>query len=238
MAIRWAVRAVRAAPGDAARLSSSDAAGRFMLMGGEAFDDPALRLLELRLLAPRPDQPGQGGLEGRPLPAVPGDDQEYHPAARGAEDGQLSMTEHDAGLPSHRRHTERRRGRAEDGAADHPAARLSQNRIAPGARWRRPRRRFPSGHARPARLRRVGPARGRRSLQNRHPSTICSRSPMRSASSRFALVGHDWGGAIAWGAALRGDPRIAASASSTRRIRRLPEEPDRGSPINAPPRNI
>lgn len=30
--------------------------------------------------------------------------------------------------------------------------------------------------------------------------------------ARFALVGHDWGGAIAWGAALRGDPRLSRLA--------------------------
>jgi pimeloyl-ACP methyl ester carboxylesterase len=29
---------------------------------------------------------------------------------------------------------------------------------------------------------------------------------------RFALVGHDWGGAIAWAAAIRGDPRISRLA--------------------------
>jgi len=32
------------------------------------------------------------------------------------------------------------------------------------------------------------------------------------AIERFALVGHDWGGAIAWAAALRGDPRLIALA--------------------------
>jgi pimeloyl-ACP methyl ester carboxylesterase len=29
---------------------------------------------------------------------------------------------------------------------------------------------------------------------------------------RFSVVGHDWGGAIAWGAALRGDPRLTRLA--------------------------
>ena len=43
-------------------------------------------------------------------------------------------------------------------------------------------------------------------------STTSSRSPMRWASRSFALVGHDWGGAIAWGAALRGDPRLTRLA--------------------------
>jgi pimeloyl-ACP methyl ester carboxylesterase len=32
------------------------------------------------------------------------------------------------------------------------------------------------------------------------------------ALERFAVVGHDWGGAVAWGAALRGDPRLTRLA--------------------------
>ena len=67
------------APGHEARLSSASG-GRLMLMGGEALLDPPLRLLELRLLVARPDQPGEGGLEGAALPADPRRRPGIHPA--------------------------------------------------------------------------------------------------------------------------------------------------------------
>ena len=44
---------------------------RLMLLGGEAFADPAPRLVELRQLVARADRPGQGGLAGAALPAGP-----------------------------------------------------------------------------------------------------------------------------------------------------------------------
>ena len=45
----------------------------------------------------------------------------------------------------------------------------------------------------------------------------------------FALVGHDWGGAIAWPAALRSDPRLErlAIVNAPHPVD-LPEKPDRG----------
>src|SRR5205814_8913478 len=56
------------------------------------YDSP-LRVLELRLLVARPDQPGQGGLEGAAFRADPRRRPGIYPASRGAADGQLSMTE-------------------------------------------------------------------------------------------------------------------------------------------------
>ena len=79
-------------PGHQARLSSSSGA-RLMLMGGQALHHAALRLLELRLVIARPDQPGQGGLEGAALSADPRRRPGIYSAARSAADGQLSVTE-------------------------------------------------------------------------------------------------------------------------------------------------
>src|SRR5207237_3819597 len=56
------------------------------------YDSP-LRVLELRLLVARPDQPGQGGLEGAAFRADPRRRPGIYPASRGAADGQLSVTE-------------------------------------------------------------------------------------------------------------------------------------------------
>ena len=58
--------ALRAAPGHP-RDPALGSGGHVMLLRRRAARRAAPRLLELRLLAPRPDQPGQGGLEGRPL---------------------------------------------------------------------------------------------------------------------------------------------------------------------------
>jgi pimeloyl-ACP methyl ester carboxylesterase len=177
-----------------ARLSSATG-GRLMLMGGEAFT-PAPRLLELRLLVARPDQPGQGGLEGAALPADPRRRPGVHPAPRGAEDGQLSVTEF--------RRIELAPASRSTSRSPAPGARRSscstafRNRTAPGARSRRGSRTAsswscPTSAASPART-------GRRTSRPIATDTLVDDIFALADAlglERFALVGHDWGGAIA-----------------------------------------
>ena len=181
--------------------------------------DPAPRLLELRLLVARPDQPGQGGLEGAPLPAGARRRGGVHPAARSAADGHLSVSDQRKvalstgitmnvalagpegcppvillhGFPGIAPHLAR-------------AGSVAVGRLRPG-------------DARPARVRRQRPAAGGRDYAT--DTLIADIFALADALGidRFALVGHDWGGAIAWAAALRGDPRMSGWRSSIRRIR-------------------
>ena len=146
--------------------------------------------------------------------ADPGRRPGVHPAARSAADGQLSVTEFRRVRLCDRRHAQRRAGRRPETAPrGDPAPRLS--RIAPHLARRRAAARgpLPPDHARPARLRRVGPAAGgRRPIETDKLVADIFALADALGLERFALVGHDWGGAIAWPAALRSDPRLTRLA--------------------------
>ena len=170
---------------------------------------PAPRVLELRLLVARPDQPGQGGLAGAALPARARRRRGVHPAARSAADGQLPVTE-SAG--STRCRPASRMNVALAGPEDAPPVILLHG--------------FPESHRT---WREVAPLLGDRFRlimpdlrgfgDSDRPQDVADYATDTLVADifaladalgidRFALVGHDWGGAIAWAAALRGDPRI------------------------------
>ena len=208
------------------RALSSASGGRLMLMGGEALLDPPLRLLELRLLVARPDQPGQGGLEGAALPADPRRRPGIYPAARGAEDGQLSVTEFRRDCAQHRRDARTSRSPAirpsppvillHGFPESHRTWREVAPRLAGDFFLVMPDQRGFAGSDLPQEV-------------EAYKTDILIDDIFALADAlgleQFALVGHDWGGAIAWGAALRGDPRLtrlgdrqrAASGRSSRR---------------------
>ncbi len=68
-----------------------DERGRAMLLGGEAFHDPAPCLVEFRQLArERIEQAKEDWRAGR-FPLVPGDEEEFIPLPDSPQDGELPM---------------------------------------------------------------------------------------------------------------------------------------------------
>ena len=102
-------------------------------------------------------------------------------------------------------------GRPRDGEVGAAAARLPARRRGRGSgrcrRWSRP----ATGWSRPTSgATRPGPARSD-AVGLRRPSSwspTCSAWPTRSGIDRFHLVGHDWGGAVAWQVAGRHADRL------------------------------
>ena len=168
---------------------------------------PAPRLLELRLLAPRADQPGQGGLEGRPLRPAAGRHDEFIPLPEvGPKTVSYPMSL--ARRPTciallHRRHPQRPAAAAGGGEAivllhGFPESHRTWRAVAPALAEDYSRRR-----ARPARLRRLRQAGGRRSYETDRILDDLIALADALGLKRFTLVGHDWGGAVAWLAALK-----------------------------------
>ena len=195
-----------------------------MLMGGGAFATP--RHVFWNFVSSSRDRINQAkeDWKARRFPLIPGDDEEFIPLPAVPDDGQLSVTEASVRRRSplaDRRHAQRRAGRRRPTRRRSSCSTAFPNRTAPGAAiaplLRGP---LPAGHARPARLCRLGPAAGRRGLSHRHASsTTCSRWP-----TRWASIASPWSATI--GAARSPGRRrcaaIRASSgwrSSTRRTR-------------------
>ena len=112
-------------PGHEARLSSASG-GRLMLMGGQAFS--TRRYVFWNFVSSSRDRINQAKEDWKALrfAAHPRRRPGIHSAARGAQDGQLSVTEFRRVALEHRRYVQRRaRGRSDE-TGGHPAPRLSR----------------------------------------------------------------------------------------------------------------
>ncbi len=174
--------------------------------------DPALRVLELRLVVARPDQPGQGRLEGGALCAGPRRRPGVHPAPGKADHGQLSVSEF--------RRVTLRTGVtlnvAQSGDPGNPAVILLHGFPESHRTWRGVAPLLEDGFHLVMPDQRGFAGSDRPSDVAAYSSDVLVDDIFALADAlgleQFALVGHDWGGAIAWPAALRGDPRLTRLA--------------------------
>jgi pimeloyl-ACP methyl ester carboxylesterase len=209
-------------PGIRATLRSQDGA-RVMLCGGAGAGRPAPCLVELRLLPPRPHQPGQGRLAQPALPGRAGRRGGADPASRGGQDGQLPLG------PS-------RPGRTETLVNELQTTRIglktgvSLKVALGGTEGAEPiifLHGFPESHRtwrhQLHNLERdfyvVAPDQRGFGASDKPEGVEAYRTDRIVADllaladalrlPRFTLVGHDWGGAVAWSAAFKHPDRIA-----------------------------
>ncbi len=204
----------RPAPRAIAPRLSARAAARADAAGRRRLRHAAPRLLEFRLLVARPDQPGQGGLEGGRFPLSAGDDEEFIPLPAVPQDGQLSVTEFRRVALTTGVTLNVALGRR---PADAPPVILLHGFPESHRTWREVapllRGPLPAGHARPARLRRLRPAAGGRGLYDRQ----AGRRHLRAGRRARASSASRWSATIGAGrspgprrcAAIRGSTRLA-----------------------------
>ena len=208
-----AVHALRAAPRHRARPCARQRGGHVMLCGGAPLDGP--RHVWWNFVSSRRERINQAKEDwkaGR-FALPPDDHDEYHPAARSAEDGELSMTDLTDQPASRCRPASRSTSStaAREGGEPivflhgFPESHRTWRAIAPELAERSFRASRPTSAASAART----SPRASRPTRPTGSSRTWSRWPTRSDSTRFTLVGHDWGGAVAWLAALRHPDRIA-----------------------------
>src|SRR6185369_10417962 len=180
--------------------------------GRRSLLDAALRLLELRVLVARTDQSGEGRLESDALSPAARRRPGVHPPARSAQDGQLPVTEIRRVALS----TGVTLNVALAGDPAAPAVILLHGFPESHRTWREiaprlqdffylvmPDQRGFGGSDRPQEVEAY--------KTDILIDDIFALADALSIES-FALVGHDWGGAIAWPAALRNDPRLTRLA--------------------------
>ena len=184
-----------------------------MLLGGRRFSTP--RHVFWNFVSSSRDRINQAKEDWKAMrfPLIPGDDEEFIPLPEVPDDGQLSVTEFRRVRAQDRRDAQRRAGRRSRQSARSSCSTAFRNRTGPGARSRRCSRTAsvwscPTSAGSPDRTSR------RTSRPTRPTSLVDDVFALADALGleRFALVGHDWGGAIAWAAALRGDPRLTRLA--------------------------